>query len=135
MTRIALGHHSSRFENRIGNLSNRELLMVCLLRRDDRCIRREHEMDTGIRYQVGLELGNINVESTVETKRGSQRRNDLSNEPIQVCVCGPLDVEVAPANVLQSFVVKAESTISVLKESMRREHRVVGLYNSGRYLR
>ena len=36
-------------------------------------VRGEHEVDTRIRHQVGLELGNVDVQSTIETKRCSER--------------------------------------------------------------
>lgn len=38
MTRITLGHHTSRLKDGVGNLSHRELFMVSLLGRDDGCI-------------------------------------------------------------------------------------------------
>ena len=46
MARITLDHHRRRLEDGVGDLSNAELLVVRLLRRDDRRIRREHEVDT-----------------------------------------------------------------------------------------
>ena len=46
MARIALHHHRCRLEDGVRDLSNAELLVVRLLRRDDRRIRREHEVDT-----------------------------------------------------------------------------------------
>ena len=45
-------HHRGRLEHRIGDLGNAELLVVRLLRRDDRRVRREHEVDAGIRHKV-----------------------------------------------------------------------------------
>ena len=39
-------HHRRRLEDGVRDLSNAELLVVRLLRRDDRRIRREHEVDT-----------------------------------------------------------------------------------------
>mmetsp|Transcript_6344 Transcript_6344/g.8831 ORF Transcript_6344/g.8831 Transcript_6344/m.8831 type:complete len:204 (-) Transcript_6344:155-766(-) len=49
VTRIALSHHGSRLESGVGNLSNGELLVVCLLSRDDRGVRRKHEVNTRVR--------------------------------------------------------------------------------------
>ena len=68
VTRIALGHHTSRLEDRVGDLSNRELLVVGLLGRDDGCVRRKHEVDTRVGHQVGLELSDIHVQGTIETE-------------------------------------------------------------------
>ena len=43
-------------------------------------------MDTGIRDQVGLELGDVDVERTVEAERRGQRRDDLADEAVEVRV-------------------------------------------------
>ena len=61
MTRIALDHHGCWLEDGHGDLSHGQLLMVGLLRRDDRGIGGQHEVDTGIRDQVGLELRDVHV--------------------------------------------------------------------------
>ena len=52
--------------------------MVGLIRRDDRGEGSEREVDTGERHQVGLELVQINVQGSIETKRGSDRGNDYT---------------------------------------------------------
>ena len=70
---IALGHHGCGLEGGVGDLSNRELLVVGLLGGDDGSVRGEHEMDTRVRDQVGLEFSDINVEGTIESERGSER--------------------------------------------------------------
>merc|ERR1719393_598381 len=59
VTRVALHVHGSRLENGHGDLGNRELLVVRLLRRDDWRVGRKHEVDTRVWHQVGLELGAI----------------------------------------------------------------------------
>ena len=55
MTWIALHHHRGRLEDRHGDLCHRELLVVGLLRRDDRSIGGQHEVDARIRHQICLE--------------------------------------------------------------------------------
>ena len=50
MARIALDHHRRRLEDGVRDLRDAELLVVRLLRRDDRRVRREHEVDAGIRH-------------------------------------------------------------------------------------
>lgn len=100
MTGIALGHHAGGLEDGVGNLGHRELLVVCLLGGDDRSVRREHEVDAGVGHQVGLELGHIHVQGTVETKGGSKGRDDLSNQAVEVGVGGALNVEVAAADIV-----------------------------------
>ena len=60
-----LHHHRRGLEDGVRDLSHRELLVVGLLRRDDRGERREHEVDTRVRHQVGLELRDVDVQGTV----------------------------------------------------------------------
>jgi hypothetical protein len=72
VTRIALGHHVGRFEHRVGDLSNRQLLVVGLLSRDDRSVRGKHKVDARVGHKVGLELRDINIEGTIESERSSQ---------------------------------------------------------------
>lgn len=135
VTRVALGHHVGWLEDRAGNLGNREALVEGLVAGDDRSVRGQHKVDTRVRNQVGLELGDINVQGTIETKRGGQGRNDLGNQTIQVGVGRLGDIELTSANIVESLVVQACSAVSVLQESMGREDRVVRLDNSGRNLR
>ena len=135
VTRIALGHHVGRLKDRVGNLSNGEGLVEGLLRRDDGSVRSKHEVDARVRNQVGLELGNVNVKGSIETKRSSQRTDNLSDQTVQVGVGRSLNVKVATTDIVQSLVVKAESTVSVLQKCVGGQHGVVRLDNSSRHLR
>ena len=92
-------------------------------------------MDSWVWHQVSLELSDINVESTVESEGGSQGRDNLSNKSVQVGVRWSFNVEVAPANIVQSLVVKAKCTVSVLKKGMSRKNGVIRLNNSSGNLR
>ena len=74
VTRIALHHHRGWLEDRHGNLCHRQLLMVCFLGRDDWSVRREHEVDSRVGNQVGLELGDIHVERTIKTEGSCPER-------------------------------------------------------------
>merc|ERR1711924_16160 len=65
VARVALYKHRGRLEHRHRNLSHTQLFMVGLLRRDDGCVAREHEVDPGIWHQVCLELGDIHIEGAV----------------------------------------------------------------------
>ena len=128
---VALGHHVGWLKDGVGDLGNRELLVVGLGLRDDGRVGREHEVDAGVRDQVGLELGHIHVQGSVETKGGGQGRDDLRNEAVQVGVGRGLNAEVATADIVQSLVVKAEGAVRVLKESVGGQDGVVRL-NDGR---
>jgi hypothetical protein len=49
-------------------------------------IQSEHEVDMGVGHQVGLELGDINIQGTIETEGDSEQTNNLSNQMLQVGV-------------------------------------------------
>eukprot|EP00630_Chrysocystis_fragilis_P007120 CAMPEP_0197386976 /NCGR_PEP_ID=MMETSP1165-20131217/239_1 /TAXON_ID=284809 /ORGANISM="Chrysocystis fragilis, Strain CCMP3189" /LENGTH=472 /DNA_ID=CAMNT_0042912263 /DNA_START=199 /DNA_END=1617 /DNA_ORIENTATION=- len=127
VARVALGHHAGGLEDRVGDLGDRELLVVGLFGGDDGGVRGEHEVDARVGDEVGLELGDVDVERAVEAERGGERRGDLGEEAVQVGVGGALDVEVAAADVVEGLVVEAERDVGVLEEGVGREHRVVGL--------
>jgi len=73
-------------------------------------------MDSWIWHQVGLELSYINVKGSVESEGGSQRGDDLSNESVQVGVGWSFNIEVSSADIIDGFVIKDHSDISVLKK-------------------
>mmetsp|Transcript_22363 Transcript_22363/g.46064 ORF Transcript_22363/g.46064 Transcript_22363/m.46064 type:complete len:221 (-) Transcript_22363:212-874(-) len=70
--RIALHHHGCRLEDGHRDLRHGQLLMVCLLSRDNRGIGRQHEVDAGVGDQVGLELRDIHVQGAIEAQRRGQ---------------------------------------------------------------
>jgi len=127
VTRIALSKHIRGLEDGVGNFTDRELFVVCLLSRDDGSIRGKHKVDTRVWHKVGLELGEIDVQSTIEAERSRQRRHNLSNETVEVGVSGSLDIQVAAAHVVESFVVKTEGAVGVLQEGVGGEDVVVWL--------
>merc|ERR1711936_1476026 len=67
---VAFYHLVGRLEAGVGDLGNAELLVVSLLSRDDWSVGDQREVDPGVGDQVGLELRQVNVESTVEPQRG-----------------------------------------------------------------
>jgi len=109
--------------------------VIGLLGRDDWGIGRKHEMDSWVWHQVGLELSDIDVEGTVESQRGSQRRDGLGDQSVQVGVGWSLDVELSSADIVDSFVVKHNGDISVLEERVGGKNGVVWLNNGGGDLR
>lgn len=56
-----------------------------------------------IRDQVGLELVEIDVEVTVESKRSSDGGNDLGNQSVEVGERGRGDAQVSSANVVDAI--------------------------------
>jgi hypothetical protein len=135
VTWVTLGEHVGWLEHSIGDLSDGELLVVGLLGRDDRSIRGKHEMDTRVWHQVGLELGNINVKSTIETKGSGEGGHHLTDKSVKIGVGRSLDIEGSSAHIVKGLVIKTEGTVGVLKKSMGRKHVVVWLDNSRRHLR
>ena len=127
---VALGHHVGGLEGGVGDFGDRKLLVVGLLGGDDGGVGREHEVDTGVGHQVGLELGDIDVQGAVEAERGGERRDDLGDQTVQVGVGGALDVQVAAADVVDGFVVEHDGDVGVLQQRVGRQNRVVGLDHS-----
>jgi hypothetical protein len=59
----------------------------------------------------------------------------LSNESVQVGVGGSLNIEVSSADIVDGFIIKHNSDISVLEEGVGSEDSVVRLNDSSRDLR
>jgi len=126
---IALDHLVGWLEAGIGDLCNRELLVVGLLRRDDWCIGHQWEVDTGVGHQVGLELSQINIEGTIKTKGGSDGGDNLANQPVEVGVGGALNVQVPAADVIDGLIVYHKCTVRVFQGSVGGKDGIVGLNN------
>jgi hypothetical protein len=75
-------------------------------------------MDSWIWYQVSLELGNIDVEGTIESEGSGQRGDNLGNESVQVGVSWSLDIEISSADIIDGFVIKDDGNIGMLEEGM-----------------
>ena len=73
VARVALGVHGGRLEDRVGDLGDGELLVVGLLGGDHGRVRGEHEVDARIGHEVGLELGDVDVQGAVESEGRRER--------------------------------------------------------------
>ena len=104
--------------------------MVSLLSGDDWGVGDQREMDARVRYQVSLELSQINVEGTIESQGSSDGAHDLADQPVEVGVGWALNVEVSAADIIDSLIVDHEGTVRVLQGGMGSQDRVVRLYNS-----
>ena len=91
-------------------------------------------MNAGIGDQVGLELSHVHVQGTVEAQGGGQGGDNLSDEAVQVGVGRALNIEVAPADIVQSLIVEAKGAVGMLEESVGGKDGVVRLNDSCRYL-
>ena len=119
MSGVALDHLVGWLEASVGDLGDGELLVVGLLSRDDGSVGDEGEVDSGVGDQVGLELGKIDVESTIESQRGGDGGDDLTDEPVEVGVGWSLDVEVPSADVVDGFVIDHKGTVRVFEGGVR----------------
>ena len=135
MSGVTLCHHGSGFEGRVSDLSNWELLVISFLSGDDWGVWWQHEMDSRIWHQVGLEFSDINVKSTIESKRCGQRWNDLSDESVQVGIGGSFNIEISSADIIDSFVIEHDCNISMFKEWMGGQDWVVWFNDGGWNLR
>lgn len=86
-------------------------------------------MDTRKRHEVSLELGKVDVESTIETETGGDGTDDLGNQTVEMLVAGPGDVEVATANIIDGLVVDEKGAVGVLDGAVGGQDGIVGLDN------
>ncbi|TRY88529.1 hypothetical protein DNTS_014080, partial [Danionella cerebrum] len=98
-------------------------------------IRCQWEVDTWIGHQVGLELCEIDIESTIEPKRGCDGGHNLTDQPVEVCVRRTLNIEVPSADVINGLIVDHEGTVRVFEGGVGGQDGVVRLYHSGGDLR
>lgn len=118
-----------------GKVANLEALVRALLGRDDRRVADERVVDTRVWDQVGLELVQVDVESSVEAQTGGDGADNLGNQAVEVLVVGAGDVQTATADVIDSFVVDKECAVGVLDGAVGGEDSVVGLNNGRRNAR
>merc|ERR1712195_96320 len=121
-------------EARVGDLGYGEGFVVGLLGRDDWRVGGNHKVNTWVWHKVGLELGDVNIEGTVESQGSGQRGDHLRDETVQVGVGWTFDVQAATADVVDCLVVEHDSNVGVLEEGVGGEHGVVWLDNGGGHL-
>lgn len=114
-----------------GEVADLEALVRALLGGDDGRVADEGVVDPRVGHKVGLELVQINVESTVETQGRGDGADDLGDQAVEVLVVGPRDIQAATADIVNRLVVNEESAVGVLNGAVGREDSVVGLNNGG----
>uniref|UniRef100_A0A0K2SVE1 Putative LOC100382917 [Zea mays] n=1 Tax=Lepeophtheirus salmonis TaxID=72036 RepID=A0A0K2SVE1_LEPSM len=129
VTRITLDHLVDWLEAGVGDLRDRELLVVSFFRGDNGGISDEGEVDTGIGNQIGLEFVQIHIEGSIKAERGRDGRDDLSDQSVEIGVCGEINVQVAPADVVDGFIVHHECAVRVLQSGVGGKNGVVGLHD------
>jgi len=92
-------------------------------------------VDSGVRDQIGLEFSDVYVQGSIESQRGSQRGNNLSNQSVEVGVSRSFDVQLSSADVINCFVIQHNSHISVFQQGVGGKDTVVRFNNSSGDLR
>jgi hypothetical protein len=81
--------------------------------------------------KIGLEFSDINVQGSVESEGGSEGRDNLGDESVQVSVSGSFDVQLSSADIVDGFVVEHNGDIGVFEKGVGGKNGVVGFNNSG----
>jgi hypothetical protein len=135
VTGIALDHLVVGLETGVGDFSDRQLLVVGLGGRDDGGIGDQGEVNTRVRNQIGLELVQIDVEGTIETKRSGDGGDNLGNQTVKVEVRRTFNVQVTATDVIDGLVINHEGNVRVLKGGVGGQDGVVGFNNGSSNLR
>ncbi len=112
------------FETGKGHFCHGVLFVRCLLRGKERGIGSQGEVDTreaiktrqqsrlqgrkktdSSRDKIGLELIQVDVERTIKAERGSDGRDDLRDQSVQVCEARLRDTETMLADIVDGLVV------------------------------
>merc|ERR1719225_77555 len=135
MPGVALHHLVGGLEAGVGDLPDSELLVVSLLSGDDGSVGDQREVDPGVGHQVGLELGQINIESSVKSQRGRDGGDNLTNQTVEIGVGGPVNVQVPPTDVVDGLVVDHKGAVRMLQGGMGSQDSIVRFDHSGGHLR
>tara|TARA_R110002003_G_scaffold126_50_gene11863 strand:- start:17634 stop:18056 length:423 start_codon:yes stop_codon:yes gene_type:complete len=88
-------------------------------------------MDTRVWHQVGLELVQVDIESTIEAQAGGDGADDLSNQTVEMLIVGARDIQVAAADIVHSLVVDKERAVGVFNGAMSGQNSIVWLHDRG----
>ena len=112
--------------------------MISLFSRDNGGIWWQHEVDSWIWDQVGLEFSNINIQSSIESQWGGQWWDNLGNQSVQVGVSGSFNIQVSSADIINGFIVQHNADISVFQKRMSGQDGVIwfnnGSWDLGRWI-
>merc|ERR1719320_1832100 len=88
-----------RLKTSIGDLRYSNLFMVSLLSRDDGSIGHKREVDPWVGHQVSLELGKVNIQSSIKSKGCSDGRDNLANHAVEIGVRWSFNIQIPAADV------------------------------------
>jgi hypothetical protein len=87
-------------------------------------------METGERNHVNAKFAKITVQLTRETKGSGNTGHDGRDQLVEFTITRVGELESAEANVIQSLVVNAESSITVFNQLVDRENSVIRFNDS-----
>ena len=91
---VTLHHLVVWLEATPGDLVHTELLMVSLVATGHRAVGGQGVVNTRVGHQVGLELIEVNIQSSVKPEAGRDGGDDLGNEPVEVGVSWSIYLQV-----------------------------------------
>lgn len=94
--------------------------MVGLLDGHDGRVGHQREVYSGVGHEIRLELGEVDIEGAVEPQGGRDRGDNLADQPVQIRVGRPLDIQIAPANIVDRLIVYEERAVGVLQRGVSR---------------
>lgn len=93
----------------------------CTITWNEWSISTEWEMNSWVGHKVSLKFNHVNVNCTWEAKGCGATRNNLTNDSIEVCICGTSNLQVGSTYVINGFIVKENITICIVHAIMGRE--------------
>ena len=97
-----------------GEVADFEALVRALLGRDDGSVADQRVVDTRVWHKIGLELVQVDIESSIEAQARGDGADDLSYQTVEMLIVGARDIQAATADVVDSFVVNKEGAVGVL---------------------
>merc|ERR1711963_385341 len=92
------------------------------------------EVDPWVGHQIGLELCQIHVESSIKPERGSDGGHNLANQTVEIGVSGTVNVQITATDVVDGLIINHEGTVGVLQCGVGGQDGVVGLHHSRGHL-
>jgi hypothetical protein len=105
----------------VGKIRNWHELVISSLGVDDGVGGGKEEVDAMIGQQVGLELGQINFEGSVEPHRDGDGGDHLGDQSVEVTEGGPFDGQIPPTDVIYGFVVHHRQ-INMFQQAVGGQH-------------
>ena len=97
---------------------NLEALVRALLVRYDWRVADQRVVNTRVWHEVGLKLGQVDIESTIKPQTRSDGAHNLCDQTVQMLVIWTRDVKVAATDIIDRLVVNQESAVRVLDSAM-----------------